>query len=161
MTEFAEGDHIELVKGKEKVAGIVQINARMGVPFFEVGTPTHRTAFFPRDLMAQGYTLTTIEKALPPLPTEPGIYISYVNTPSPTIFHLTKRLGWVDANDKNYMDVNELAKMMPLTRLAPVAEVLGKIREQGLTVTESRDAPYLTIDLDRLDVIATEYGVTK
>lgn len=151
---YNEGDLVEAVKGELRHTDRLVASA-VSCPLGLLYLPGFQQGTYVDALVADGFTITVIEKAKPQLPTEPGIYVSWVNAPSPEIVHLTKSSGWVDANDENYMGVNELAKLMPLTRLAPVAETAKNVLER---VANFWEFPSQSVT-EELNAIAIEYGI--
>ena len=157
MTEtFAEGDLVEAVKEEGESRTEYRGRVHAGGHSF---AGTDLAAWDLKALPRLGYTLTVIEKASPPLPTTPGYY----GDKNGGLWEITERsFRAIDAPPcSGWFDASHAAEYAPFNRLAPVAEVLGKIRAQAIAVTESRDAPYLAIDIDRFDAIAAEYGATK
>jgi hypothetical protein len=61
------------------------------------------------------------------LPTEPGVYASHNDPPSPVIIHKIKHGDWVDAGDENYLEDEEVMALMPLTLLEPVTVTAKKV----------------------------------
>lgn len=74
---------------------------------------------------SNGRTLTILERAKPPLPTEPGIYAEVGKALSSTnLWTLTPRGAWMSHADSKYD--NRAEHFGPFNRLAPVEEVLKK-----------------------------------
>jgi hypothetical protein len=152
---FAEGDLVEATDGERRVIERVQMNAAykcLWIPL--LGFIGNIAA----DGTLAGFTLTLVEKASPPLPTEPGIYVSWVNPPSPKIVHKSSIGFWVDAGDNNYLEDSDVSALMPLTRLEPVAETAKKVLDRVLE--EYKTLP-LRFVADVLPIVAKEFGVTS
>jgi hypothetical protein len=115
---FSEGDLVEAVKteiaSSTRLRGVLKSRETFGLVMQAQG---YEPAL--NWLDAQGFTLILLEKAIP-IPTEPGIYVSWVNPPSPTIVHCIGSGEWVDLPDSEYLTVDDVAALMPLTRLEPV-----------------------------------------
>lgn len=142
MTEFTVGDLVEAVKGEAKY------RARTHAGFVTGEIQLSGVGSIDR-LAEDGFTLTVIEKASPPLPTEVGVYLDNedgvwtVETTGFRAINAGMASGWFDAE--------HAAKFAPFTRLAPVAEVLGKVAR----LYEGDIAP-LPSDLA---IVAADYGV--
>jgi len=98
------------------------------------------------------HTVTVIEKAKPPvvLPTEPGAYSGRTGS----VYVLDANGGWVDYSQwRGSKWVTGPVNYLPLTRLAPVAEVLAKVVRHWVT------APHTTIT-ESAEAVAAEYGAT-
>lgn len=144
MTEtFAVGDLVEAVKGESVVRGRVKLGTKVA------GCASYRyigdSASLDEVYLKRGWTVTVIEKALPPLPTETGLYLDIDGD----LWRVANDVGLVSLESKIH-DWESAARYAPFTRLAPVAEVLGKVRE-GV-------GSYKAL-LDLTDDIAADYGV--
>jgi hypothetical protein len=152
---FAEGDLVEATKDEQVIRNRIKKGRRHSNLYMVVGD-------MPNDLLHMtenlGFTLTLLEKATPPLPTEPGIYVSWVGLPSPTIVHKLFTGFWVDAGDNNYLEDSDVSALMPLTRLEPVAETAKKVLDR---VLEEYGTLPLRFIADVLPIVAEEFGVTS
>lgn len=148
MDEFNKGDLVEAVNGETVIRGRMQeIGGELLLPL----TLAMRSDI--AHLTANGFTLSTIEKALPPLPTEPGIYAGK----SGSIWELGGSGGWWCLSNPMTQPVADGA---PFTRLAPVAEVLGKMLAEPIGVRRTPESTTYTLDSRILANVAAEYGVT-
>ena len=138
MTEtFNVGDLVEAEKkeiaSSTRFRGLIEnINPDGEPPFLVVSAQKYQPEL--AWLEREGFTVTVIEKALPPLPTEPGIYAE-TNHPvnRVNLWQLSDGGNWYSLADAKYD--HRAAEFAPFTRLAPVAEVLGKVAK-----AESRHA---------------------
>lgn len=126
MTEYNEGDLIEATKGEELIRGRAGGRGVIG--------QSGRTVWGVED---EGWTVTVIEKAAPPLPTEPGTIIRWHNDAYlPQIAQLDAKdgsMGWytqADSTSGRWVTNSELTGLIdcsPLTRLEPVEVTAEKI----------------------------------
>ena len=102
---------------------------------YDEGTQTYATAV---EYVATGGEETygplsgayfLLDRPVPPvvLPDVPGIYVSWVNPPSPTIVHKITDGRWVDAEDLHYLSESVVSTLLPLTRLEPVADTAKRV----------------------------------
>jgi hypothetical protein len=154
---FAEGDLVEAVKNE--FSSSTMVRGVLKSTGWENGFILQAQGFSPEIsyLESRGFTLTLIEKATPPLPTEPGIYVSWVNPPSPKIVHKLLTGFWVDAGDNNYLEDSDVSAIMPMTRLEPVDVTAKKVLER---VREMYDGSQRTTP-DVIKLVAKEFGVTS
>lgn len=150
---YNEGDLVEAVKGESVIRGRVELSPTLSEPLLPLlGVQPDKTAHLSYYAL-DGWAITVIEKAKPQLPTEIGCYES-ADFPLAT-GHEPYRLSrggdwWLGSSTvtERYM-----ADRLPLTRLAPVTEVLDKVRAIF-------GGPEALLHKD-VDAIAAEYGVTK
>jgi hypothetical protein len=94
------------------------------------------------------------------LPTEPGVYASHNDPPSPVIIHKLTHGDWVDAGDQNYLEDEEVMALMPLTLLEPVAVRAKKVLDRLLRYETSPGGYYkFQYTEDQLRSIFSEFGV--
>jgi hypothetical protein len=154
---FAEGDLVEAVKNE--FSSSTMVRGVLKSTGWENGFILQAQGFSPEIsyLESRGFTLTLIEKATPPLPTEPGIYVSWVTKPFPSVVHKIVNGQWVDANDSLYLNDPEVSALLPLTRLEPVDVTAKKVLER---VREMYDGSQSTTP-DVIKLVAKEFGVTS
>lgn len=91
--EIGAGDLVKLTKGEELRQGRARVAHR--------ATTGRREAFvsgaFVRNFVARGWSVTVIEKAPVPLPTEPGIYTAHPDSPHDWEHYIQTgtRTGWM------------------------------------------------------------------
>lgn len=147
---YNEGDLVEAVKGRTVLRAPLVKSEHTGA--LHMGQITGLVTV--GELTHYGYTVTVIEKAKPPvvLPTEVGCYES-ADFPLAT-GHEPYRLSLAGEWWLGSTTVTEryMADRLPLIRLAPVAEVLEKVRVRYDNFSESFN--------DNVASVAASYGVT-
>ena len=147
---FSEGDLVEATKGDRRVIDrVVVYKSQVFTSGPYLGAPSLFTPSSIQSLKSAGYTLTLIEKATPPLPTEPGIYRS--RTGAIWIIDSGKPLRWV--GDRGYPCIPHF--FAPFDRLEPVAETAKKVLDRV-------DAEWqLSSYLVARNTVAKEFGATS
>ena len=143
MTEtFNVGDLVEAVKGETVVRG--RVENRTGPDTAALLGIANGLAL--SHYRACDFTVTVIEKALPPLPTELGWYTD--KTGGLWAFKANGYFALDAGNCVGWFSAQLLQEeYAPFTRLASVAEVLKKVRN-------------FCAECGELEAIAAEYGVT-
>lgn len=113
MSKFSVGDYVEATKGRDGVKGVVRLSGQVLV----VGASCRSVD----GLEAQGWTVTVLEKAAPPVPTEPGYYFDKDGD------------MW---NERNDTVIGLDPRYAPYTRLEPVPvtvqKVIDKLADGGI-----------------------------
>lgn len=164
MQEFHEGDLVEAVKGEAVMrARLVKDGEHLRL------NPS--PYFIPKIeiLLKDGYTVTVVEKAAAPLPTEPGVYI----TPSGSQDYLAEY--HTDHHEVHYLntagnwcDIGWGAPLShdSLTRLEPVPVIAKRVLDDVKAASTSQPGNPTSawrLSLDSIDIagIAAEFGVTE
>jgi hypothetical protein len=163
---FAEGDLVEATDGERRVIERVQMNAAYKCLWIPLLGFTGNIA---ADGTLSGFTLTLIEKASPPLPTEPFTIIRAVYLPAGnrntkqthlTLLPLSEGNGesrWVYSNGIS-VDVRDLPRIKSFEIVAePVDVTAKKVLER---VREMYDGSQSTTR-DVIKLVAKEFGVTS
>jgi hypothetical protein len=149
---FAEGDLVEAVK--TEIASSTLLRGVLKSTGWENDFILQAQGFSPEinELEAKGFTLTLIEKATPPLPTQQGWYTDQEGD----IWRVDSfaRLWCIGSveDDENPSDY------APFTRLEPVAETAKKVLDR---VLEEYGTLPLRFVSDVLPIVAKEFGVTS
>lgn len=106
IDQIREGDLVEAVKGEDVIRGRARL---AGEDYMWWIGASGRSA---GNLEALGFTLTVVEKAAPPLPTEPGLYVDKDGDP-------WRFLGGRPLN----------REWAPYTRLEPVPETVKRVAD--------------------------------
>ena len=143
--DFSEGDLIEATKtdvaSSTRMRGVLKSSGTFGLTLRAQG---YEPAI--KWLETQGFILTLIEKATPPLPTEPGAYAS--NTGS--VHVLTSSGQWLDFSAWNGSRWAKLpTNYAPFTRLRPEAEVAAEVLAEVRGIFGGPDA-LLHKDIDKI-----------
>lgn len=96
------------------------------------------------------------------LPTRPGYYAAEADAPGAhTVVELlnSPRGQWVDAGDRNYLDPDDVRALGPLTRLAPVTEVLDAVDTAAEGTGEPGDSTWIVASA--LSAVELQYGVQR
>ena len=104
-----------------------------------------------------------LDRSKPPvvLPTEPGVYVSYLETPLGTTFHNLNDGRWSYIDGNGWLADSEVAEYLPLTKLEPVPETARRVLN---AVTQAmRPTGFMGISgvKREFDAIAKEFGVTS
>ena len=143
MSDYAEGDFVEAVRGRTRISGVL-VTYYASLMIKDAGWSIG-------ELMADGFTVTTIERAKPALPTEPGWYLAGEGTAvylASDGYRTTPESFGVTGVDMN--------RYVPLTRLEPVPETAKKV----LDAVAARTVMHCSGCTDHLLAIAAEFGVT-
>jgi hypothetical protein len=146
---FAEGDLVEAVKGEQVIRNRVNKSRSYDELFVVVGDSPTSLSHLTENL---GFTLTLVEKATPPLPTEPGWYTDQEGD----IWRVDSfaRL-WCIGSEEDDEDPSDYA---PFTRLEPVAETAKKVLDRVLEEYKTLPLKFVS---DVLPIVAKEFGVTS
>lgn len=120
MTEYNAGDLVEAVKGDTVIRARLEASGLRPGAIGRTSVPGIGRS--PEELEQFGFTVETIERATPPLPTEPGFYLNRRKE----LWTLENNGSW--RND--YDDPESPAAVFnsaPLTRLEPVADTAKKV----------------------------------
>jgi hypothetical protein len=149
---FAEGDLVEAVK--TEIASSTRLRGVLKSTGWENGFILQAQGFSPEinELEAKGFTLTLIEKATPPLPTEPGWYSDCRDD----IWRVSPTGAWTYSD--TWRSASEVAMYAPFIRLEPVAETAKKVLDR---VLEEYGTLPLRFIADVLPIVAKEFGVTS
>ena len=151
MQEFHEGDLVEAVRGETVIRGRASHPQRgreaLGISFVGI-------AWYYLDWLADhGFTLTVIEKAAPPLPTEKGWYLA--NTGEAVYLAAD---GYWTAPASFGVTGEDMGKYAPFTRLEPVPATAKRVVDWIDEWEDSRDS------WNRQDMVKeayAEFGVTE
>ena len=161
---FVEGDLVEAVKGESVVRG--RLNR---------GTyPTTKEYLYIGDSAAvkevyihDGWTVTVIEKATPPLPTEPGAVISW-ETPFFTGLAVREKDNqWLhDGCTRSDAGMLDTLKGLPFNILEPREVTAKRVLERVKAASISQpgnptSAWWLSLDSTDIARIATDFGVSE
>ena len=110
----------------------------------------------------QSYNLFVPARSAVTLPTEPGVYVSRVHLPSPTVVHKLVDGRWVDADDNEYLRPHEVESLMPLTRFESVPDTARRVLHAVLGSSHKQPGfdDWWRVSQESLDSIAAEFGVT-
>ena len=148
MTEYNERDLVEAVKGERVLRGRVML--LVGVPLLPTHSDEVSKALSIQWLINQGWTVTTIERATPPLPTEPGWYL----TSDDVAVYLADDGYWTVPSTYGQTG-EEMAKYGPFTRLEPVPVTAKRVLD---AVSTFAWADGFTA---QLETVAKRFGVTE
>ena len=155
-SDYAEGDFVEVVKGRTRISGVLAPGYASSL-FIEgfgrsIGT-----------LKRDGYTVTVIERAKPALPTEPGFYLTDYSYNE--VFELTAAGDWYCGTDAIPVErvIHDAGDR--LVRLEPVPETAKKVLEAvrvrlSMPLDGRRPNGEFMIRTETLDSIGTQFGVT-
>ena len=158
MNDFSEGDLIEATDGERRVIERVQLHAdyeRLWIPL--LGFIGNIAA----DGTLAGFTLKTIEKATPPLPTVPGVYVrasrsqnhmGEYHTDHRELYYLNTSGKWADVGWGNDPDDGNV------TLLEPVAETAKKVLDR--VADEYRSGPPQRFVSGILQIVGEGFGVS-
>lgn len=168
MSDYNEGDLVELVKGETVIRGRLNVpmvpNPEDGM--FWVGDSTGLLGGF----VTLGYTVTVIERAKPALPTEPGALIRIKRDFDPVgwVCERSTRGTWFSTDGHTY---SHEALVALVAEYGPEYEVLEPVPVTAKKVLDDVRG-HLTMPLDgrrpngefmiraeTLDIIAAEFGV--
>lgn len=145
MSEYNEGDLVKAVKGELVISGRLDFKLEVELTLALRSDVRH--------LIANGYTVTVIEKAPPrnPLPTELGWYLDDYD-----------QFWRVDGAGRMYLPYDEWAKpenFAPFTRLEPAhvtaKKVLDRVR-RGVPLSPM----YVFTGMTKIiDMVGVEFGV--
>lgn len=174
MTEYNEGDLVEAVKGESVIRGYLDSYRDI---------VTENVTHTPHFLAECGWTLTVIERATPPLPTEPGWYMARYGEPNYTILQLcfdtdcresASGPHWYHPKQDRVLSTEDLTDhYLPLTRLEPVpvthARILPSLEEIARCISPrpegSKASAVSTTDVMEgrriLANLIAEFGVTE
>ncbi|MCU1408502.1 MAG: hypothetical protein JWM23_582 [Microbacteriaceae bacterium] len=161
MSDYNEGDLIEAVKGKRRVQDVLTAG---GGSIFRNGPYLGEPSIFgPSSIESYenlGYTITVIEKAKPPLPIEPGVYLSSLTDRGPWVFKLDERGDWILLNTNSLFPVGDghLERHAPFTKLEPVAETVERVLAEVRNRAIKRAVDNMTIRYLVLENIADEFA---
>jgi hypothetical protein len=149
---FAEGDLVEAIKDEQVIRNRIKKGRRHSNLYMVVGDIPNDLSHLTENL---GFTLTLIEKATPPLPTEPGWYTDQEGD----IWRVDSfaRL-WCIGSVEDDEDPSDYA---PFTRLEPVAVTAKKVLEIVRDSSIARTSDGMTVLNLVLKNIADEFGVTS
>ena len=160
-TTFSVGDLVEAVKGERRIRDRVVCTTDNFLfihgPY--LGTPSISSPSSIAFYVQGGYTLTLIEKATPPLPTEPGVYEAsdFPIAEGFVPYGLDADGRWFEFSEGGHRYLESMSEAVTLTRLEPVAvtakKVLDRVRE------DFSGYPQMFV-LDILHDVAEEYGVS-
>ena len=154
MSEFNEGDLVEVERGEELYRGRWRQEAIFGY--------LPNVALDWDDLDAAGYTVTVIEKAAPPLPTEPGHYEDANGRHWLHQIHDGSAYGAPDRDVDRWFNPDgvvenptRIAGTLFLTKLEPVPVTAKRVLASIERLYGSRSR------IDLLAEVAAEFGVTQ
>ena len=101
-----------------------------------------------------------IDRPKPPvvLPTEPGVYVSYLETPLGTTFHNLNDGRWSYIDGNGWLADSEVAEYLPLTKLEPVAETAKRVLDRVMDATGAAPTSFTS---EKILEVAAEFGVTS
>ena len=146
-TNFNVGDLVEAVKGE------LVIRDRLTVKGYHLALGAMGWSL--RDVRLNGYTLSLVEAATPPLPTEPGIYADIEGDPwklNATTDDYEAR--WSFGNE--YRTRAQVSQHVPFTRLGPVPDTAKKVVDATIRTFNSRGGNIV----DALISVSQEFGVS-
>jgi hypothetical protein len=147
MTEYKVGDLVEAVKGENIVRGRLTEDACTGDLYM------HGWCIKP--LLRDGYTVTLVEAAPEPLPTEPGAYLddrgNVVQLTAETTDYEERWFNEYGA----YMTHTEARDRTPFTRLEPVSETASRVINRLVEQAEMHGE-----ELWGVQQIKNDFGVT-
>ena len=160
MQEFHEGDLVEAVKGETVIrARVEENNGTQGIPMGGIAY------YYLKTLEADGFTLTVIEKAAPPLPTEPGWYLGRPGSRNYAHLQLcadadcedsSEGPHWYRPDQSRVLDPSEVAEYyLPLERLELASVTAKKVLDAIRARIGSIDSAY------DFQAVAAEFGVTE
>ena len=144
MSDYAEGDYVEVVKGRTRISGVLSTDFS-GLRIADAGWSIE-------SLKYEGFTVTTIERAKPALPTEPGFYLTDYFYPD--VFELNADGNWYYGDDVIAVERVIYDGGNRLTRLAPEPETAKKVLDRVETYLKS------TVAIAALGDLRREFGVT-
>ena len=145
MTEYNAGDLVEAVKGDTVIRGRLNHRAEL--------RPTMALCCDMLYLEANGFTVTLVERATPPLPTEPGIYSDVDGD----IWLLSLTRVWTILTDEHRARITDDVAPedgAPFTRLEPVPVTAKRVLDRVRTLFGAG-----ALILAEVDEIAAEFGV--
>jgi len=146
-TNFNVGDLVEAVKGE------LVIRDRVTVKGYHLALGAMGWSL--RDVRLNGYTLSLVEAATPPLPTEPGIYADIEGDPwklNATTDDYEAR--WSFGNE--YKTRAQVSQHVPFTRLGPVPDIARKVVDATIRTFNSKGGNIV----DALISVSQEFGVS-
>ena len=146
-TNFSAGDLVEARKGETRI--VARLVWSGDCLFFDGwGSGVLSAAY-------EGFVLSLVEAATPPLPTEPGIYADIDGDP----WKLNATTGdyetrWSFGNE--YRTRAQVSQNVPFTRLGPVPDIAKKV----IDAVRSRVTLHCHVCAMRLTDIGAEFGVS-
>ena len=153
-TTFSEGDLVEAVKGERRIRDrVVTLTDDL---LFTRGPYLGSPSLFVLSTLASyahaGYVLTLIEKATPPLPTEPGWY----SDKDEDIWRLDATDRWAH---KGYpYSPEQVAAYAPLTHLEPVDVTAKRVLNRVLDIWAFGPPAHVN---NEIATIAKDFGVSS
>ena len=153
--EFHEGDLVEAVKGSGR--SLTRFYGELRSTNWENGFTVQADGYEPEIawLRERGFTVTVIEKAAPPLPTEAGLYRSS-RADGIWVFSLDRAGDWTLLNTNSLFPIGDghLEQNAPFTRLEPVPVIAKKVLDALRGRIGSIDSAY------DFQAVAAQFGVT-
>jgi hypothetical protein len=147
--KYHEGDLVEAVKGESVVRGRVELSPEYKHPTLALPALGAMSTPYLSGYVDHGYTITVIEKAKPPLPTEPGWYVDGQND----AWLLNNSGYWYCAASPG----DDPAQYAPFTKLEPVAETARRVVAKVRSVYFTDDPTFW----GNLDAVEEHFGATK
>ena len=147
MAKLNAGDLVEARKGETRI--VARLTAYGDGLFFDGWGRGIISAAY------EGFVLSLVEAATPPLPTEPGIYADIEGDPwklnATTDDYETR---WFFGNE--YMTRAQVSQHVPFTRLEPVPDIVRKVVDATIRTFNSKGGNIV----DALMSVSQEFGVS-
>ena len=153
MCEFNVGDLVEARKGETRI--VARLLWSGDCLFFDGWGAGVLSA------VDQGFTLSLVEAATPPLPTEPGVYLDKWGD-TWQLSEETRAFAerWFLGSD--FMTHNVARGYAPFTKLEPVPDTAKKVIDLLETVgADLGNQPRYTVGYGLADLLREEFGVTS
>ena len=148
MTDFSEGDLIEATKGESVLRGRLVWTEQPGLII-------SKTDWGVTSLEIDGWTLTVIERATPPLPTAKGWYMDGRGVLWDLRHNSHGDPEWYC--DDDFVGLPHVEQYGPFVQWAPVADTAKKVLDR---FEEVFNASFIQLP-DALESVRTEFGATK
>lgn len=148
MTEYNEGDLVRVERGEVVIQDRLAASA-LSSPRGRLYLPASPKTHYIDVLEAEGYTVSVVERATPPLPTDDGFYID------------RRGLCWSIENTGDWrfggttFNPEEVARYAPFIRLEPVPVTAKRVLDALRTRIGSLGLAY------DYELVAIEFGVTS
>ena len=158
MSDFNVGDLVEARKGECIIRDRVQVSERWPDSLFLGDSPYAEILNW---YTVHGFTLSLVEAATPPLPTEPGVYLDKWRD----TWQLSEETSafaerWFLGSD--FMTHNVARGYAPFTKLEPVPDTAKKVIDLLETVgADLGNQPRYTVGYGLADLLREEFGVTS
>jgi len=153
MSDFNVGDLVEARKGECIIRDRVQVSERWPDSLFLGDSPYAEILNW---YTVHGFTLSLVEAATPPLPTEEGAIITWNKGYAQETAVLEKTNQWLyNGNNFETAEIEQAIDGHPFTRLEPVPDIARKVIDATIRTFNSKGGNIV----DALMSVSQEFGV--